>query len=91
MTQPNPSELSTRDRVLQLLSEGEFAGVGSDGTETLLRRGELYLDLEHLALGVQRSDGTSTATASIVPRNAIHEDTWRRILRQLKATSEKTI
>jgi hypothetical protein len=84
MTEPNQSELTTRDRVLQLLSEGEFAGVGNGSEDTLLRRGEQYLDLEHLALGVQRSDGTSTATAGIVPRNAIHEDTWRRILRQLK-------
>ena len=82
MTQTDHDKDLTRDRVLGLLSEGEAARVGSIGA-TILRRGDEYLDLEQLQLGVQRADGVTTS-AHALSRKAIQEDTWRRILRQLK-------
>lgn len=87
MTQTKPAEPLTRDQISSLLSEGEAASVSSAATNTHLRRGDEYLDLEHLERGVQRADGAVAELAQTLPRKAIHEDTWRRILRQLKQAS----
>ena len=87
MNEPNPGPITTRDHILQLLSDGELANFSSSQTEPQLRRGQQYLDLAHLAQGVQRADGSPTAPTDFLPRHAIHEDTWRRILRQLQAAS----
>jgi hypothetical protein len=85
VTSPSGDGLLTRAEVLKLLSQGEIWSANTAEAKTHLRLGDLYLDLEHLQLGVQRSDGTTIKTNHILPRKAIHEDTWRRILRQLKA------
>jgi hypothetical protein len=82
----NGAGLRTGADVLRLLSEGELASVSAADAKTHLRRGDQYLDLEQLQLGPQRADGTMTSMGNALPRKAIHEDTWRRILRQLKAT-----
>lgn len=79
-----PSELLTRADVLKLLSRGEEASVGAAEARTQLRRGDQYLDLDHLEHGVLRADGVATGPEHVLPRKAVHEDTWRRILRQLK-------
>jgi hypothetical protein len=86
MTSATGPEPLTRDRILQLLSDGEFAGVGSAGSQLRLGNGDEYLDLEQLQQGVQKFRGAAALTGHVLPRKAINEDTWRRILRQLKAT-----
>lgn len=87
MTSPTNPVLFTREHVLQLLSPGELASVGVAETETHLRRGDEYLDLEQLQQGVLRADGAVANLSHMLPRKAINEDTWRRILRQLKAAN----
>ena len=87
MTTPSKPPLFAREHVLQLLSAGELAGVGNADTHTHLRRGDEYLDLEQLQQGVLRADGAVANLANVLPRKAINEDTWRRILRQLKAAT----
>ena len=72
---------------MQLLSDGEIASVSTAETQTHLRRGDEYLDLEHLQQGVLRADGAVANLSHVLPRKAINEDTWRRILRQLKAAN----
>jgi len=68
-----------------LLSAGELDSVGSSRADAALRRGQEYLDLEQLERGVQRvGDDPPRKTRRILLRQAVHEDTWRRILRQLK-------
>jgi hypothetical protein len=71
-------------KILELLSAGEMASLKAAAVETHLRRGDEYLHLEHLERGVLRADGTATSLDALLPRKAIHEDTWRRILRHLK-------
>lgn len=85
MTQAEQSEHPTRDHILNLLSDGEAARVSGPETQTL-RRGDEYLDLEQLQLGVQRADGVKTLE-HVLSRKAIQEDTWRRVLRQLKTAA----
>jgi hypothetical protein len=72
--------------VLKLLAHGEHADFSEPGTTAkTLPNGDEYLDLDQLARGVQRARVGATLGAHVVPRKAIHEDTWRRILRQLAA------
>jgi hypothetical protein len=86
MNQTNQTEHATKDRILQLLAEGEVDGASIPETTAHLRRGDEYLDLEQLQQGVQRAAGAGTLAGQVLPRRAVREDTWRRILRQLKAT-----
>ena len=77
----------TRDDILKLLSEGEVTRVSIANAQTQLGNGDEYLDLEQLQQGVQRAKTGVTPMGRVLPRKAIYEDTWRRVLRQLKATS----
>ena len=80
-----PENLQTRARILELLEAGEYAGASVTETDARLARGEEYLDLDDVHAGVQRASGAVLSKRQVLPRKAIHEDTWRKILRQLKA------
>jgi len=87
MKEAMPGEDVIRDRILQLLVEGEVDGASVVATAVRLANGDEYLDLEQLQQGVQRARGAVNPLSGVLPRKAIHEDTWRRILRQLKAAT----
>jgi hypothetical protein len=70
---------------LELLERGEFGGASVTETEARLAKGDEYLDLEQLHVGVQRAQSSALPFRHILPRKAVHEDTWRKILRQLNA------
>jgi hypothetical protein len=76
----------TKEDIFQLLSEGEVASVDTANTKPQLGNGDEYLDLEQLQQGIQRAKIGVTPMGRVLPRKAIHEDTWRRVLRRLKAT-----
>jgi hypothetical protein len=88
MKEGSPGEPLTRARVLELLEAGEFGGANAvaAATDARLAKGDEYIDLEDLQAGVQRASGSPSPLRHVLPRKTIHEDTWRRILRQLKAT-----
>lgn len=78
-----------RAEVLQLLAHGEHTDFSERGaTAKALGNGDEYLDLDQLARGVQRARVGVELGGHVVPRKAIHEDTWRRILRHLAAMLE---
>lgn len=78
-----PADLA-RAEVLKLLAHGEYADFSERSTTAnVLRNGDEYLDLDQLAKGVQRARTGVELGAHVLPRKAIHEDTWRRILRRL--------
>ncbi len=68
---------------MKLLADGELTDFSKGGPSEDLRNGDEYLDLEQLARGVQRVRSGATPTGQVLARKAIHEDTWRKILRQL--------
>jgi hypothetical protein len=68
---------------LALLEAGELGGASLAENEAVLARGQEYLDLDRLDVGVQRASGAAVPLRHVLPRKAVHEDTWRRILRQL--------
>jgi hypothetical protein len=78
--------LETRDRVLKLLSDDEVANVSTAEAAARLFEGDEYLDLERLEQGVQRATGTTAPMGRVLPRKAVHETTWSRILKQLQAS-----
>jgi hypothetical protein len=72
-----------RDRVLSLLSDSEVARVSTAESAPRLAPGEEYLDLEALDQGMQRSVGAGTPVGHVLPRRAVEEATWSKILREL--------
>jgi hypothetical protein len=77
------TEYVTRDAILKLLSDDEVAKV-STAEAASLTEGEEYLDLEHLEQGVRRAR-PGTKPARVLPRGAVQEATWRKILVQLSS------
>ena len=85
MTNDDRAAYVTRDTILKLLSDEEVARVSTAETAPRLANGDEYLDLERLDQGVRRADGTAPPMGRVLPRKAVHADTWSRILAQLKA------
>lgn len=79
------SEYLTRDRVLKLLSDQEVSSVATAETADRLADGDEYLDLEQLHEGVQKSGSSAAPMGRVLPRKAIHDSTWAKILKQLEA------
>ena len=73
----------TRDAILKMLTDDEVAKVSTAETVSRLSSGEEYLDLEHLELGVQRADGSATPMGRVLPKKAVHANTWTKIVAQL--------
>jgi hypothetical protein len=85
MSQTNRASHMTREAILMLLSDGETARVSTAETGAGLPDGAEYLDLEHLDQGVHLAGAaTKVGMGQILPRAAVHAETWARILRQLK-------
>ncbi len=76
----------TRDDLLKLLSDDEVASVSSAETAAL-SAGDEYLDLEHLDKGVLRAKDKSTPMGHTLPKKAVHERTWSKIMAQLATVS----
>jgi hypothetical protein len=79
------TEYATRDSILQLLSDEEVARVSTAETAARLSDGDEYLDLEQLDQGVRCARGTATPMGRVLPRKAVHANTWSKILTQLAA------
>jgi len=79
------TEYVTRDSILKLLSDEEIARVSMAETAARLSDGDEYVDLEQIEQGVRRAVGTTTPMARMLPRKAVHEDTWTKILTHLAA------
>lgn len=80
----------TRDSILKLLSDDEVAKVSTAETADRLMAGDEYLDLEQLEQGVQRAGGKATPMGRVLPRKAVHENTWNKILALLATRSTET-
>lgn len=83
MKNANRTEYMTRHAVLKLLSDEEVARVSNVEGGLRLAEGDEYLDLEQLGQGVRRAEGTGTPMRRVLPRKAVNEETWRKILEEL--------
>jgi len=83
MKNDHRAEYVVRDSVLKLLSETELARVSNAEGGARLADGDEYLDL--LGQGVRTAHGAPAPTARLLPKKAVHADTWNRILAVLAA------
>ena len=84
MTKSSRAEYVVRKAILDLLSKDEIAKVSTAEAATGLAEGQEYVDLEHLDLGVQRAKAVTKGTMGhLLPRSAVGEDTWNKVLAQL--------
>lgn len=79
-------ECVTRNNVMNLLDDDEVAAISAAETTRCLSDGDQYIDLEHLDQGVQEAIGMTTSMRRVLPKHAVPEDTWKKILAQLQAT-----
>jgi len=86
------SEYVTRDSILRLLTDDEVAKVTTAETAARLADGAEYLDLEHVDQGVQRESAsrTNAPMGRVLPRQAVHEKTWKKILALVPAPAAAT-
>ena len=73
-------EAITREAVLALLSDVEMAKVSRAEGEPRLVEGDEYVDLEDLSEGVRQVHATSVPTRHAMPRSAVSEATWAKIV-----------
>ena len=76
--------LVARDTILKLMSDEEIARVSTAEAASGLSDDAEYLDLEHIDRGIQRANpATKIAMGHVVPRSAVSDGTWTKILAQL--------
>jgi hypothetical protein len=83
MKTDNRSEYQTRDKVMSLLSDSEVATVSNAETAEKLADGDEFVDLTQLGRGVQRAGASSIPMGRVLPRKAVQEATWNKILSSL--------
>jgi hypothetical protein len=79
------TENVTRESILKLLSDDEVASVCTAETAIRLAEHDEYVNLEQLERGVQKAEGAGPAMGTVLPRKAVHANTWGKILTALAA------
>lgn len=87
MTNDARSNYITRDSILKLLSDDEISKVTTAETADRLTAGDEFIDLEKFDLGVQRATSQQTPMGRVLPKKAVHADTWKKIVAQLPVAS----
>jgi hypothetical protein len=75
----------TRAGILKQLSAEEAASVHLAESAARLMDGEEYIDLRRLEQGVRRAHGSAAPQARVLPRRAVRDDTWTKIVEQAAA------
>ncbi len=71
----------TRDTIMKLLSDAEIARVSTAETATGLDRGDEYIDLEELSMGVRSAlPKVTVPMGRLLPRKAVEAGTWEQIV-----------
>ena len=73
-------ELVSRENLLKILSDEELARVRM---KAHLTGGDEFIDLIQIENGVQRAKESNPT--DVLPRKAVHENTWRKIVTHLGA------
>jgi len=87
---PKGGRYITRDALLSLLSDAEIARVSTLETAPQLAPGEEYIDLNRPERGVLRADHSALVDmAHVLPRSALSDDTWEKILGEARRGWER--
>ena len=86
MSASTRDDLSARNAIMMLLTDEENARVTTAEAGASLVEGSEFLDLEHLELGIQRVSGAAAPEmAHVIPRSAVGNDTWNKIVAHLSS------
>lgn len=87
MTISSRADYQERDTILKLLSDDENAKVSTAEGAVHLKEGDEYVDLEQLDRGIQRASAEmpNLTSSRMIPRNALHDETWAKIVALLGA------
>jgi hypothetical protein len=83
MNNDRQAESLTREGFWRLISDDEVGSARAVEAAVRLSDGDEYLDLRRLAEGVRKARGAAVPTEHLLPRKAVHGDTWARIVAQL--------
>jgi hypothetical protein len=90
MTDDSRAEYVTRESIMKLLSDDEVARVSMAETAQNLSKNDEFIDLEHVSDGVKGAAGVPARMGTVLPRKAVHPDTWTKILAHFtSATRER--
>ena len=85
MSNGSKMEHETRENILRLLSDDEIASTSTAETTTAPLEGEEFLDLNDLGRGVRAALGSTTGMSHLLLRRSVRQDTWKKILEQLRS------
>ncbi len=77
--------LVRRESIIELLSDDEVAKVSTAEGSGHLSHGDEFIDLSRLDRGVRQADGVVIPMANVLPRAAVDEQTWAKIVELLAA------
>jgi hypothetical protein len=80
MTTDSRKRAVSREEIQSLLSDVEIARVSRAEGDARLVEGDEYIDLEDVAGGVHQVHATSIRPARALPRSAVSETTWAKIV-----------
>ncbi len=89
MSNEKSSDYARRERILDLLSDEEVAKVSTAEAGVRLADGEEYIDLEKLEQGIRQAHGETAAVGRLLPRSAVREATWGRIVSEIGGGSRQ--
>jgi hypothetical protein len=80
MTIDSRTRAASREEIQAFLSDEEIARVSRAEGDARLVEGDEYIDLEDVAAGVHQVHATSIRPARALPRSAVSEATWAKIV-----------
>jgi hypothetical protein len=80
MSPDRKKEAITREAILALLTDAEVAKVSRAEDAPRLIEGDQYVDLEDLAAGVRQVHEKPPRASHALPRSAVSEVTWAKIV-----------
>jgi len=80
-----PTLFPTADVIIALLSDDEIASVNKHAAAADHSDVDEYVDLEQVEQGVRRGLGPPRPICRVVPRKAVHDSTWTKIVACLGA------
>lgn len=83
MNDDGTARFPTADVIIALLSDDEIANVNKHGAAAGHSDVDEYLDLEQVEQGVLRGLGPPRPICRVLPRKAVREATWARIIASL--------
>ena len=78
-----PPAFLTRDELLAWLGPEDAALVAAAVAQASVDSGEEYIDLHYLDHGVRRANGRAGTISNVLPKGAVSEQLWLRILTRI--------